>query len=200
MIVLAESNFVFEIALRQDEEEHASAILDLAEAGKIRLAVPAYALVEPLHKLARIKRLRGDLAQALDKELAEMARSADFSTVRESSTATVAALARKSDVDKSEYGKVVDRLLRCAEVVPLTGAVIRAARSRELLDLASQDALIFESVVSFLAQNAGTPSIFPNKNSHDFLTETVEGDLRKLDCIVLPTFRAARGRIEAMLR
>jgi hypothetical protein len=47
MFVLAESNFVLELALRQEQFQHAERILELAEEKHIRLVVPACSLIEP---------------------------------------------------------------------------------------------------------------------------------------------------------
>jgi hypothetical protein len=53
VIVLAESNFVLELALRQEQFEHAQRILGLAEEKHLRLVVPACSLIEPYQTLIR---------------------------------------------------------------------------------------------------------------------------------------------------
>lgn len=47
MIIYAESNFVLELAFRQEDCDSCEDILKLAEAGKIELLLPAYCLGEP---------------------------------------------------------------------------------------------------------------------------------------------------------
>lgn len=199
MNVLAESNFLLEIALRQSEYDHAVHILQLAENGKIRLVVPAYALAEPFHKLGRVERERRQLMDGLDRELGQMSRSADFADIRSKSTAIMAALAGKSDVDKREFDAVSVRVLKVAEVIPLTAMQLRAGISRQLVDLGPQDALIFAAAQEFLRTRSGEPSIFVNKNSKDFLAESVSQDLERLGCKVLVRFSAANSYIENWL-
>ena len=53
MIVYVESNFVLELAFRQEDCESSDNILQLAEAGKIELMLPAYFLGEPYERLVR---------------------------------------------------------------------------------------------------------------------------------------------------
>jgi len=197
--VIVESNFVLELAFRHSEADSARQILELAEAKQIQLAIPAYALVEPLHKLHRIRATRRDFSQKLDQELAQMERSADFSDVRSKSTDMLIALAKKSDVDDSEYWAILKRIAKCATVIELTGDVVVSASARKLYDLGAQDSLIFCSVEAFLNRNQGTKSLFANKNSKDFLVQTVSDDLSRLGCEVVVTFGAALGRINSDL-
>lgn len=71
MNVLAESNFVLEIALRQSEAEYALRILALAE--------------------------RGELNRRLEDHLRQISRSSDFADIMVRSTDVMLALASKSD-------------------------------------------------------------------------------------------------------
>ena len=47
MIVYVESNFILELAYLQEDHENCGRILKLAEAGKIQLILPAFAIAEP---------------------------------------------------------------------------------------------------------------------------------------------------------
>lgn len=47
MRVYVETNFVLELALRQEQNESCEALLRLAEASRIGLVVPAFSLLEP---------------------------------------------------------------------------------------------------------------------------------------------------------
>lgn len=57
MIVYVESNFVLELALGQEQAAFADAILNAAEAKKIELAFPSFALSDPF---ATVMHRRGD--------------------------------------------------------------------------------------------------------------------------------------------
>lgn len=61
MIVAAESNFVLQLALEQEEGVAARSILDLAASGQIRLVIPACALFEPYETMVRRHRRRDRL-------------------------------------------------------------------------------------------------------------------------------------------
>jgi hypothetical protein len=58
MIVAVESNFVLQLALKQEESAAAQEVLDLAVAHQIQLAIPACALFEPYGTLFRRHRDR----------------------------------------------------------------------------------------------------------------------------------------------
>lgn len=52
MNVYAESNFVLETALEQDEGESCNEIIRLASAGRLGLVIPAFSLAEPHQAIA----------------------------------------------------------------------------------------------------------------------------------------------------
>jgi hypothetical protein len=108
----------------------------------------------------------------------------------------MAALARKSDVDKSEFDLVSDRILKIAEIIPMTAEQLRAGMARQLIDLGAQDALMFVAAMEFLRARAGESSLFINKNAKDFLTESVTHELAAAGCKVLVKFEDACSYIE----
>jgi hypothetical protein len=61
MDVYVESNFVLEVALLQEQHESCEKIIELSEAAKAHLIVPAYSLVEPYETIARYARTGRDL-------------------------------------------------------------------------------------------------------------------------------------------
>lgn len=199
MNVLAESNFVLEIALRQDEASHANRILELAEAGDIRLVVPAYALAEPLHKLGRDRKNFRELAERLREAVQQMSRSADFSRLEATSVEIMTALAVKPDVDKRAYDEASRRILAAAEIVPMTGPQLSLAMSGPKLFLGPQDSVIFSAVSQFLEAHPGETSIFVNKNALDFMAKPVSDELTRLGCKLIVKFAAARSYIENSL-
>jgi hypothetical protein len=75
MIVTVESNFVLEIALRQDEVAECERLIALAQAGSIRLAIPACSLFEPFETMVRRRKQREAIFQKLRDELRELART-----------------------------------------------------------------------------------------------------------------------------
>lgn len=68
MIVFVESNFVLEIALLQEESDHAAAILDLALRGRVDLRIPSLALCEPFTTLTRRRLERDSLLRSVEDQ------------------------------------------------------------------------------------------------------------------------------------
>ena len=54
MDIYVESNFVLELALLQEHHESCEKIIQLCEASKVKLILPAYTLVEPYETIMRI--------------------------------------------------------------------------------------------------------------------------------------------------
>ena len=78
MNVYVESNFVLELALRQEEFTSCERVLSLCEEGRVRLVVPAYSFAEPYEALTRRERQRKRMKQELDLELEQIARTATY--------------------------------------------------------------------------------------------------------------------------
>lgn len=78
MITYVESNFILELAFRQEDHSSCESLLQLAEAGLIRLVLPAYCVGEPYERLVRRDRQRRDVHRKLKDELRELARSAPY--------------------------------------------------------------------------------------------------------------------------
>ncbi len=69
MNIYVETNFVLELTFEQEQYLSCEQILQLCEAGKAKLVIPAYSLAEPHEKLSRQARNRRELQQSLDTEL-----------------------------------------------------------------------------------------------------------------------------------
>lgn len=81
MIVYVESNFILELALGQEQAPFAEAILRLAEAGKVELAIPSFAVSEPF---TTIMHRRGEQRRQYDaflKTLNQIKRSITFKQI-----------------------------------------------------------------------------------------------------------------------
>ena len=102
MIVYVETNFVLEVALEQDEWESCHTLLKLGAAGTVALAVPAYALVEPIETLVRRDKSRKELAERVRSELRQLSRSETYRRDTDSHQALVELLIRsaREDVDR----------------------------------------------------------------------------------------------------
>lgn len=69
MNIYAETNFVLELTFEQEQNEACERILELSEANKINIILPAYSLAEPHEKLNRQANSRRELQRLLNNEL-----------------------------------------------------------------------------------------------------------------------------------
>lgn len=201
MIVYAESNFVFELAFVREEVEHAERLLELAEEGRIRLAIPAFSFAEPYESLIRRARNRKSIQDQLATELEELARSRPYADVMDTSQAVTGLLAASAQEERNRLASVLERLARTADVIPLTGEVVLASLDFQTsLGLSPQDALVFASVDAHAVHAASEPKVFANKNWKDFLNPDILDRLAGFDCKLIRTFSGALGHIESVFR
>ncbi|HEX8228301.1 MAG TPA: hypothetical protein VF826_03190, partial [Chloroflexia bacterium] len=75
MIVYVETNFVLQLALRQEEAGAADAILERAQSDSIKLVLPAFSLSEPYSTLTYRALERRSIYNSLDQQLSLLRRS-----------------------------------------------------------------------------------------------------------------------------
>ena len=201
MNVYVETNFVLELVFQQEQFVSCEQILQLSEAGRIKLAIPAYSLAEPHEKLSRQAKSRKEIQQVLDIELRQLARTASYTT-RINSIQDIANLLVQSNLDESQrFVHYRDRLLKNTEVIPLTADILtEAAIYEEPYDLRSQDALVYASVISHLRHNQPTVACFLNRNSRDFDSPDIVNELSKFNCRMIPRFDHGYDFIQSQLQ
>ncbi|WP_017746607.1 PIN domain-containing protein [Scytonema hofmannii] len=131
MNVYTETNFILELVFQQEQFVSCEQILQLSEAGRIKLIMPAYSLAEPHEKLSRQAKSRKDLQQVLDTELRQLARTSSYTT-RINSIQDIASLLVQSN--KDEHQRFVEyrvRLLKSVEVIALTADILTEAATYE---------------------------------------------------------------------
>lgn len=194
MRVYAESNFVPELALEQASHVACASILSIAEAGGIELALPAYALLEPLETLTRRSREWRDLALQVDAVLGQVRRTASLAKdVEGLSTLTVRA-------SKLAFDHVEDlrrRLLNVARIVPVDqAALLEAEKVRVEFGLEHPDAVMLGAILVDLRSH-GDPSLFIDSNTKDFGDQRLKEQLAASGCTFIGHFPHALARIEA---
>lgn len=200
MIAYVESNFVLELALRQEEYEACQQILRSAKTGRLQLVVPAFSLAEPYETWHRRAREREDLRDRLESELRQLSRSEHYVQVLEGSTRITGLLTRSLDEDKQRVDEVCRRLTSVATVVSLDDqAVGRSLDVQETLDLSPQDAFVYSSVVAHLPIPPEEPKIFVTRDPDDFATPEIEDDLEGFGASLVPSFSDAARYLEARL-
>ncbi len=197
MIVLAESNFVIELALEQEEAAHAQRIVELAEAHQIALVIPACAFAEPYHTSVRRRRERRALVSLLEKDLRQLGRSKSFTGLLRTSD-EVARILRDSEIAEARgLDDAVQRLTACCRIPALSQATIDAAlQIRRDFELKHDDSIVFASIEAALRETGPGTKIFVNKNSKDFETSGIQAHLQQYGCKIISSFAAARQFID----
>lgn len=189
MIVYVESNFCLELAFQQEEEAQAEAILQMAEAGRIELVFPQFAVCEPFSALNRYNNARRCFLNELNRHLSELKRSAQHRSVVAGTQPLVATLSLIGHDQTNRLEAVVERMLRCGRGIPLTAPLFASARNIEgQYDLTPQDAIVAASVLSDLQTRraAQDSHVFLSRNSKDF--NPMKGDFIALGCRYISKF------------
>jgi len=189
MNVYAETNFVLEMALRQEQFLDCEAIVRLCREHRINLIIPAYSLVEPYETLIRRHRERKKLKNALDTELNQLARTDTYaSDILKIQTLTTL-LIQSTEDEMNRLESVRDDLIGFAEIVPLNSEILKSsAEHQEVHDLSPQDAVVYASILYHLKQTEPKTGCFLNKNSKDFDDPDISEMLEYYKCKMLSRF------------
>jgi predicted nucleic acid-binding protein len=197
MIVLAESNFVLELAFQQEQSNEVEGIVALAEARRIELRIPACAFTEPYQTLIRRLRERKQLIRAIQQSFKQVGRSRGLKDLIASSDEVSQTLAKADAAERQGLGETVRRLMACCRVQVLTDAVIRMACEFESeFELDPHDAVVLASIELSLRESGGGEKVFVNKNSKDFVTPKIEDLLGGYGCKLITNFSDARQIVE----
>lgn len=189
MKIYVETNFVLELTFQQEQVQSCEQILDLCEAGKAQLVIPAYSFAEPHEKLRRQAKNRRDLQQILDAELRQLSRTSSYTNRIRSIQNIAILLVQSNEEELQRFEEYRQRLLRTSEVIALTADVITEAIGCEKsYDLSPQDALVYASVIAHLQQYQPQTACFLNRNSKDFDNPDIVDELNKLNCKMIPRF------------
>jgi predicted nucleic acid-binding protein len=154
--VYVESNFVLELVYEQEEVAAARGLLSLGEDGAIALALPAFAVAEPLSTIRNRAVRRRQLVSALSGELAELRRSESIRAAAEEAESVELLLAEIEQTQLTDFETVVIRVASAARILPILheGLSLAFEVQRELA-LELTDALIVGAVLQDLPGRAG---------------------------------------------
>lgn len=199
MRVYAESNFVLEIVLEQEQYQGCEELVTLAAAKSIELVLPAFALIEPYQTIVRRKNEGKGLHDGLGKSAQQLQRtawiSAEVPRLREAADILLRA---EQEADR-RFLEVRTKLLDVARMVAIDAPALRAASLLTTqLDLKLPDALILASVLGD-ADERPSPSIFINRNTKDFNDPDVKARLRRVACDLVWKFDDGLARVKSAL-
>lgn len=202
MRVFVETNFILELAFRQEQALACEQLLQLAESKALQLCIPAFCFIEPAEKLRREIPDAEALQNRLMKELEKRRRSEGFSEPQQHAwKEVIASLVKDASDAEQRLESIRARVLQCADVFPVDAEVIARAASLEAEDIRLQfpDAVVLASVMARLEEDA-VPSLFLNRNSNDFDVSSVKLALRQLHCKLITRFDDGLGAVQAGLR
>lgn len=200
MRAYAETNFVLEMAFEQEQAGACEDILQLAEAGAIRLLIPAFSFIEPYEKLRRQKSERFAFQMALEKEQREFSRyRGSTQEQRDAWSSVMDSLVRSTQEAEQRFKGLQQRLLNAAEALPLTAEVVAsAARCIEEYGLSHPAALVMAFVLSD-PDLGREPSCFMNRNTRDFNDDSILDELERRHCKLKWRFDQGLAYIRSML-
>lgn len=201
MKVYVESNFVLELAFQRDEEPACQQLLQLAEVGKVQLAIPTFCVVEPYEAIVRRAKQREETHNKLKQELSELARSKPYRESPQDFQELTSLLLKSNEEEKLQLEQALTRVMACAAIIPLDYQLVaQAITLQSSRSLSPQDALVYASVLKDL-QGAGTEQhCFITKNSKDFVNPDIISDLLGFNCKLLTRFRDGLGYLQSCLK
>lgn len=195
MRVYAESNFVLELALEQEQHTECEALVQLAADRTIELALPAYALLEPYQTLMRRRRDVHDLQLKLAAQEKQLERTASITAEAPRLREAGDLLLRATQDAASRFIDVRRALLKMARIIPVDGSALGEAEALAVdLGLELPDAVMLASVLAD-ATARPSPSIFLNRNTKDFGDPDIKDRLARVDCTLIWKFSDGLARI-----
>jgi predicted nucleic acid-binding protein len=198
--IYVETNFVLELTFKQEQCSSCEQILQLCEAGKAKLIIPAYSLAEPHEKLSRQARSRRELQQSLDTELRQLLRTTSYASRIKSIQDIASLMIQSNEEERHRFIQCRDRLLKVGEIVALNASILSEAAVYETTyDLTPQDALVYASVITHLRYDLPEQACFLNRNSKDFDSPDIIDELRQVNCRMIPRFDRGYNFVQSQL-
>lgn len=189
MTLIVETNFILHIALRQEQAEPAETLLTRAEAGSIRLAMPASAISEAVSLVTYRRRDRIRQVDQLDPLLQELQRSSPHTALSTSLQALVKSVGQTGVADIDFARSVIDRCVQVADLLPLdvqAWSIAKAAVTRFNLELG--DAMIYGAATRYLQTTKLPTSVFCSTDSAAFSSRDIRQELKSMGCHVIGKF------------
>lgn len=201
MNVYVESNFILELALRQEQAAACEKILSICEAGKAKLVLPAFCIAEPYETLVRRAKQRGNLSRDLATELGQLLRSEPYREEVGALQDVTNILLRSGEEETQRLNQTLDRVLNITDVIPLERNILMSAIAHQAgLDLSPPDSIVYASVLHHLSTTVPAAGCFLNRNSKDFDDPDIVNALGNYNCKMLPRFDRGYEYIQSQTR
>lgn len=195
MNVYIETSFILEQSYLQEQHEWCQRILELGEAQRARLVMPAFCIGEAYSALVNRSKRRSRLSSQLTEELKELARSKPYASVRNEFLEITKLLSTSGREENTRLDDTLLRVVNSSVLIPIDQQTVKAAMDlQSTRNLQAPDSLVYASVLSHLhSESTKGPSCFVTKNARDFSDPDIEDDLRKLECDLFTGFGEAYG-------
>ena len=196
MIVYVETNFILELAYHQEEHQHCTSILAMAESQEITLVLPGFCLGESYESWTRRLKDRQQLRERFDREMKELARSESYAALHKESQEITRILIRSSEEEKRGLDSTLMRVADIAQIIAVDRSIMsRAIQLQSERGLNPQDAIVYASVLSHMANAGDEAKCFLTKNSKDFSNLDIDPDLRQYNGKLLTRFEHGAGYV-----
>ena len=199
MIAYAESNFVLEVALGQEQAADAQAIIELAENSVIELGLPSFSIAEPFGTIERRGRDRGRLYRGLGEQLREMSRSLPHQEAVNLLQPLLASLVGVKSTEEGLILQTIARLLKCCRIIHLDSDIFaRVLELRTSTDLSFSDLVILSTVLHDLeSRPLHEQKWFISRNWRHFRDSSVIAELHRFGCRYCESFQEGLTEILA---
>lgn len=188
MIVYVESNFLLELAFLRGEHQDCGFLLELAQAQKITLVLPAFSISESYMVWGGNRNRRTELGSRLGAELKELSRSQPYQELSTKFQDLTTRLISTVDEEKQQLNETLNKVLNIAEVIPIGVDIIQSAidlqKSRNLFP---QDSIIYGSILGHLTKAPPGKHWFITRDRH-FANPEITNDLDAYGCRLLTSF------------
>lgn len=189
MIIYVETNFILELALKQEQHNECNELLKLAQEKKISLVLPAFSFIEPYETLIRRHKTRRELQNRLSTEVRELVRTENYREQKTILEKTSDILIESTVRESSGLKQVINTIVAISTTIDLTKEIINLSIEYEKVnDLSPQDAVIYASIITHLTTKKPEISCFLNRNSKDFDDPDIREALDKLNCKMILSF------------
>lgn len=117
--VYIETNFILNLALRQEESIYSNRIVKLAAIGEICLILPSYCVMESYEALIKRHASRVNLAKNINKTLGDMGRSSFNRKIYETHKSLLTEIPSSISAEITKLDKILKKLLAISVLIPI---------------------------------------------------------------------------------
>jgi hypothetical protein len=191
VIIYAETNFLLNLGLRQEEHLAAAEIVGLAKAGTVKLAIPAFSVFEAINKAHALKNRRRALSSDLGEELKQLKRSTPKPPIIGAFDTVIGQLTLSSGEILTEFQMTMIDVLKWARLIAFDAKTMDVAVGcQKTLGLSVQDSFVYATIIVDLSELEDEEARCFLSQDRAFI-DAVREQLDGVDCKSFYNYRAA---------